>query len=201
MTTSFKDLIYVNKNVLSKEFCSHLINKFESDDRKHNGVIDRNSSVDFSIKKTTDLHISRYEEWKSEDKIIFESLGSNLENYFSILNKFNSSLGLPGEDSYNDTGYMIKRYNPDDYYHWHHDYAMDHTGVTTASRVVTFIWYLNDVIEGGMTEFIDGTKIQPECGSLLLFPATWTYVHRGHPPINQKKYIVTGWLYGYPTTN
>ena len=26
-----------------------------------------------------------------------------------------------------------------------------------------------------------------------MFPSTWTYVHRGVPPINGSKYIITGW--------
>ena len=33
-------------------------------------------------------------------------------------------------------------------------------------------------------------------GKLLIFPATWTYMHRGNVPISEDKYIVTGWLYG-----
>jgi hypothetical protein len=188
-----KDLIYVKPNVLEKSFCNHLIDKFEKDGRSHPGVIDRNSTVDPSIKKTTDLHISRYPEWKEEDKILYDSLNSNLDDYFFRLVSLNSSLGLPGEDNYQDTGYMIKRYHPDDYYHWHHDHAIDNGKF----RVLTFIWYLNDVKQGGHTEFIDGTKIKPKCGSLLFFPSTWTFVHRGTSPINQNKYICTGWLYGY----
>jgi hypothetical protein len=192
-----KDLIFLKDNVLDEYFCKHLIERFESDDRKHPGVIDRNSSVNYEIKKSTDLYISRYSDWKDEDNKIFLSLNDTLNEYFSTLNNLNFSLGLPAEDQYSDTGYMIKRYHPDDYYHWHHDYALDN-GKT---RVLTFIWYLNSVLEGGQTEFIDGTKIQPKCGSLLFFPATWTFVHRGLPPINQKKYIITGWLYGYELPN
>jgi Rps23 Pro-64 3,4-dihydroxylase Tpa1-like proline 4-hydroxylase len=188
-----KDLIYVKDNVLDKSFCKHLIEKFEKDDRIHPGVIDRDSTVDLSIKKTTDLHISRYDEWKEEDKILFDSLNSNLDEYFFKLISLNSSLGIPGEDNYRDTGYMIKRYFPDDYYNWHHDHAID----DCKFRVLTFIWYLNDVKKGGHTEFIDGTKIKPKCGRLLFFPSTWTLVHRGVSPINQNKYICTGWLYGY----
>ena len=55
--------------------------------------------------------------------------------------------------------------------------------------------YTND--SGGWTEFIDGTRIQPKVGSILLFPATWTYVHRGYPT-KVPKYIVTGWIYAKP---
>ena len=46
----------------------------------------------------------------------------------------------------------------------------------------------------GYTEFFDGTRLQPECGSLVFFPATWTYVHRGKRP-KVCKYLCNGWIY------
>ena len=61
--------------------------------------------------------------------------------------------------------------------------------------LITYLFYLNTIEEGGETEFIDGTKIKPETGKLLIFPATWTYEHRGNVPISSNKYICTGWLY------
>jgi hypothetical protein len=61
-------------------------------------------------------------------------------------------------------------------------------------RFITFIWYINDVNIGGETEFIDGTKILPKQGKLLMFPSSWTYTHRGNMPISSDKYIIVGWL-------
>ena len=63
-------------------------------------------------------------------------------------------------------------------------------------RIITFLWYLNTVEEGGETEFFNGRiSIKPEKGKLLLFPSTWTYIHRGNMPISNDKYILTGWIY------
>ena len=86
-----------------------------------------------------------------------------------------------------DTGYQIQKTQPGDYYIWHHD--------QTTSRLVTFIWYLNDVKDDGYTEFIDGTRIQPEAGKLIIFPATWDFLHRGVSPKTETKYICTGWVH------
>ena len=86
-----------------------------------------------------------------------------------------------------DTGYQIQKTQPGDYYIWHHD--------QTTSRLVTFIWYLNDVKDDGYTEFIDGTRIQPEAGKLIIFPATWDFLHRGVSPKTEIKYICTGWVH------
>jgi hypothetical protein len=71
------------------------------------------------------------------------------------------------------------------------------TNNSIKSRLLTFIWYLNTVENGGETEFFNGRiKIKPEKGKLLLFPSTWTYNHKGNIPISSDKYIVTGWVWG-----
>ena len=94
-----------------------------------------------------------------------------------------------------DIGYQLQRtIGGKGYYNWHHDFTRDNVNGT---RRVTFIWYLNTIEgPGGETEFIDGTKIKPEEGKLLFFPATWDFIHRGiMPPKGTIKYLCTGWLY------
>jgi len=55
--------------------------------------------------------------------------------------------------------------------------------------------YLNDNFEGGETEFIyQKDRIKPRKNRLLIWPAAYTHVHRGNPPINGDKYIITGWV-------
>ena len=55
--------------------------------------------------------------------------------------------------------------------------------------------YLNDVNDGGETEFIhQGMQIHPEKGKTLIWPADWTHTHRGIPSPTETKYIVTGWF-------
>ena len=95
----------------------------------------------------------------------------------------------------NDTGYQIQEYKKNEgYYKWHLDGAPgDDTG-NTNKRMIAFIWYLNTVDVGGETMFSNG-KIKAERGKLLLFPTTWTYLHRGNMPISDNKYIITGWIY------
>jgi Rps23 Pro-64 3,4-dihydroxylase Tpa1-like proline 4-hydroxylase len=79
------------------------------------------------------------------------------------------------------------------FYRWHHDSIF-----TAHVRILTYIFYLNDVpVEhGGCTEFLMGKKIQPKKGTLILFPATWTYIHRGKKLEKGNKYIATGFVYG-----
>ena len=71
---------------------------------------------------------------------------------------------------------------------------LDHVDVgdyISARRFLVFFVYLNDVKEGGETEFptLD-LQVSPECGTILVFPATWTFLHRGNVPISNDKYIL-----------
>ena len=62
-------------------------------------------------------------------------------------------------------------------------------------RMMTFILYLNDVEQGGETEFLYYPKrIPPKKGTLILWPAGYTHAHRGNPPLTNTKYIATGWV-------
>ena len=57
------------------------------------------------------------------------------------------------------------------------------------------MWYLNDVEEGGETEFCSGLKIKPKAGTVVIFPASWYIMHRGNKPISNNKIICNGWIY------
>ena len=62
-------------------------------------------------------------------------------------------------------------------------------------RVVFWMYYLNDVAEGGETEFyFQKTSIRPEKGTLVIAPAGFTHTHRGNVPLSNDKYIATSWL-------
>jgi hypothetical protein len=57
--------------------------------------------------------------------------------------------------------------------------------------------YLNDINDGGETEFLyQNIKIKPKKGLTLIFPADWTFTHRGIASSTEEKFIVTGW-YNY----
>ena len=60
---------------------------------------------------------------------------------------------------------------------------------------MAFILYLNDVDEGGETEFLyQSRRVKAKAGTVVLWPAAYTHVHRGNPPLSGSKYILTGWL-------
>lgn len=64
-----------------------------------------------------------------------------------------------------------------------------------STRHLVYMTYLNDVNDGGETEFLyQGIKIKPEKGLTLIWPAEWTHTHRGITSMTEHKYIVTGWF-------
>lgn len=66
----------------------------------------------------------------------------------------------------------------------------------SARRCLTWLMYLNDVEEGGETEFpAYGLRVKPKAGRLVIWPAAFTHYHRGNPPFSRKCYV-TGWFYG-----
>jgi len=88
----------------------------------------------------------------------------------------------------------IQYYKPHGgYYEYHTERA---TAITPASnRHLVYITYLNNVTDCGETEFFhQKLKVKPEKGLTIIFPADWTFTHRGIPSPTQEKYIVTGWL-------
>ena len=191
---SFSTFIKVYDNVLTEEFCKSVCQKLDRDPRKKLGVFGKDKKSDPNFKSSLDLKISTLSEWEQEDEIFFLTIGQFLKQYRKdIQNSTNGKFfyGHP-EDHFSDTGYFVKVYKPGGHYDWHQDYVIDpYYGV----RELTFLWYLNDDFDEGETEFFNGEKITPKTGRLLMFPASWMYVHRGCTVKNKNKYIATGWYH------
>ena len=72
----------------------------------------------------------------------------------------------------------------------------ERTSLNVLHRVLAWMTYLNDVPEGGETEFpMFGLNIKPEKGKTLIWPAEWTHAHLGAVVKRGNKYITTGWLH------
>ena len=87
--------------------------------------------------------------------------------------------------------FNIQKYNPGQGFHsWHCERAQ-----ANSDRMLVFMTYLNDVTDGGETEFFyQKYKAEPKKGLTLLWPVDWTYTHRGNVSKTQEKYIATGWF-------
>lgn len=188
--------IYEEKNVLTKHRCESLIKKFEEDNRKSPGAVA--GGINLEMKKSTDLHISHFQDWSQHDSYIHPKLTKLIDNYYTHINKALETScpehrhGIPPANI-KDTGYQIQRTEPGNGYKWHNDFTISIHDGEQCTRELTFIFYLNTVDEG-WTQFYNGDQIAPVQGNVVIFPSTWTYVHQGYPPL-QTKYIMTGWIW------
>lgn len=194
------DYVYTSPS-LSQDLCEKIIQLYDSElHMKYQGVTA--SGLDKSVKDTEDMMIPENEEWEEINRRLSNELQKHVKLYtekigdkenFKKENNFGTAYHHLQDTLIQPTSFMIQKYDQQKGKYIYHN---DSSNEPTQSRVLTYLWYLNDVEEGGETEFFGGTfRIKPESGKLLLFPACWCYPHRGNIPISSNKYIVTGWLY------
>jgi len=81
------------------------------------------------------------------------------------------------------------------YHHWH----CENSTWEMSNRTLVWAIYLNDDFEAGETEFLhQHIRLTPKRGTVVIWPAAWPWQHRGNPPINGTKYILTGWYINCP---
>ena len=184
---------YVNSTSLTKEQCENIIKKFENQSKNHRpGVTGGGHNP--SLKRTKEINVSRTPGWQEEDTLLCEALRTALSEYAlkvaTLCNNPEIISHMSGGNTI-DTGYQIQKYDKGQgIYNWHHDFVINSD---VSARQLTFLWYINNVEEGGETLFFHG-KIKPKAGTLIIFPATWNYNHKGCVPTSGDKYIITGWV-------
>ena len=105
-------------------------------------------------------------------------------NEFSYLTNF----------SYVSALVLLQKTEPTQGYHMFHG---ENINWNVQNRTLAWMVYLNDVEEGGETEWLyQKRKIKPKKGTVVIWPGSFTHLHRGNPPISGDKYIATGWYQG-----
>ena len=104
-------------------------------------------------------------------------------NEFSYLTNF----------SYISALVLLQKTEPTQGYHMFHG---ENINWNVSDRTLAWLVYLNDVEEGGETEWLyQQRKIKPTKGTVCIWPGSFTHLHRGNPPMSEK-YIATGWYQG-----
>jgi hypothetical protein len=86
----------------------------------------------------------------------------------------------------------VQKTLPGEGYHtWH----FESDSQERSHRVCAFAVYLNSIESGGETEWLyQKRRVAATEGTLTIWPATYTHVHRGNPPLDGEKYLLTGWV-------
>ena len=182
------NLIRVYDDVVDEESCERMIKMFEdSKDTEPVKLEDGDNSISF-----TQLTMSEHKEWASVQ-------AGMLEMFQEYIGRYNIDVSLKPKQwppTYGYEAIRMKRYFNNDYDRF--DPHVDVLNHETSRRFLAFFIYMNDVEEGGETEFVNlykpGTyvpfKVEAKRGRLLMFPPLWPWYHAGRKPISNNKYII-----------
>ena len=185
------EIIYENTHSIPKELCRDIIKFYESNTQN---TTDGStfSGINKNIRNTKNLEVlfdPKNPFSIKLDQFLKQELNRNLMKYKNKLQSKKIEF-----DEFNFIPFSIVKYEKNEgHYKRHIDYCVDWQN--KKHRVISYVWYLNDVEEGGETFFDDNFKIKPQMGKLLLFPSAWHFPHSGAMPISNSKYIIVGWIY------
>lgn len=176
--------IFERPGALPADWCEEIIRRFEANpEQQREGVIGQLGQGDQSIKKTSDLVVSDKDNWSDINKAFHQIMGAAIREFRETYPFF--------KGPFKDMGYQVQRYLPGEYYHWH----IDGGSHQFSERQLVAIFYLNDVDDGGQTQFLyQNVGITPKQGTLLLFPPFWTHEHRAEIVNSGNKYMATTWV-------
>jgi len=174
--------IRVFNNVLEKETCEKLIEKFESLEDEHQSWPEDKPFF-------TQINFSKSDNWTDESHIL-------LNLFTEYLGKYRNSCKIQKNQwplNYTLEPIRMKRYFPND-----KDEFPPHVDVDTSrnlSRFLAFFLYLTTNKQGDTLftniPFVSSCKQ----GSLLIFPPMWPWLHQGMKAVVKPKYIVGSYLH------
>ena len=188
-----KSGIVITKELMTTQLCDEIINVYENTVKTQPSHVQKSDVGDlreFNPMYRDDRFICLDEAapWSSElPKLVNEHISRALYEYFEyfpVLNTAESAL-------YSIRQKLQKTDVAGGFHVWH--YENGH--IDSVHRMLAWTIYLNDVPEGGETEFLyQSERVKPVKGRTVIFPAGFMHTHRGNPPISNEKYILTGWF-------
>ena len=191
-TVNITDFIGVYDNYITEEECNKAIKIYE-DENRFNHTLNRLRGENISILKKQD---QQFFASPSNINVWWEAVKPMMVNYDLAWNHYLKHTG--GDEAYDGgpfyfTTLKIQKTLPTEGYHvWHIEHGK---GLDYGSRAFVFSIYLNDVEEGGETEFLHFSKrVKPKKGRIVIWPSAFPYLHRGNSPLSGEKYILTSWM-------
>ena len=112
-----------------------------------------------------------------------------MNNYVEIFPLCSKTSGWKMEEFF-----TLQYYKPGGGYHlWHCE--RQSSSRSNTYRHMVWMTYLNDVPDGGTEWFHQETYIPAQKGLTVIWPADWTYHHKGRKSDTSDKLIATGWYH------
>ena len=171
--------VHTYDNVLQPDECEYLISLFDGNEEHHErvGKQGKPNFTQYNFTKNKQV----------DDEKIHNLLVKKTFEYRDKYYDFTDSRVFPREHALEQ--FRIKRYNTggQDMFDTH----VDVMTYASARRFLSFFWYLNDVDEGGGTEFTrQRVTVGAKKGRVVIFPAEFMFPHRGQIPISGDKYLI-----------
>tara|TARA_B100000131_G_scaffold196144_1_gene188552 strand:- start:3799 stop:4410 length:612 start_codon:yes stop_codon:yes gene_type:complete len=178
------DFIGVYDNVLTKEQCSNFISFFEN-----------LRKTGFTTPHQLENHRIDMEEYNDSWHYDLNAATPVSDTFFNVtsqcVNEYLKKYTVLGQSRFLFYDFKLKKIPVGGGFH---DWHFENSTVISCARQLVIQIYLSDIEEGGETEFLYLNKrVKSKAGRLIIFPAGYTHVHRGNPPIGQEKYIATTW--------
>jgi hypothetical protein len=182
--------VKVYDDVFDKNTCDQLIKLFDQETPLTSPYVRKS---DFKWEQDyrcfNEMDITKVETFKPFLPTYYARAKQVYEHYKSTID----SSFFPDKFAFEDA--RLKKYEANDYdqFGWHTDVG----DKPSASRYLVMFTYLNDVEEGGETEFRSEFEftVKPIRGRMVVFPPMWMFPHRGKKPISGSKYILSTYLH------
>lgn len=217
------DFIEVYPNALPDEFCDELVRQFDNHSGVQAGRT--GGGVDTSKKVSLDLMLDAHPDLAVMKNRLLGYTLANVTRYFdkyslALMGAVAVNVAGDGGESITLTPDNYQKYGKNraealvkylyrsgtiniqkypkakgGYPHWHSEQFPQQGHNEALHRVVLYMFYLNDVEEGGETEFYyQNKRVKPKKGTMVIAPAGFTHSHRGNMPKSHDKYIATSWI-------
>ena len=194
LEVDYNQFIGIYPNLMPPEWCEHMIKHIDFCE-ENTVLMERRSTGDQYDNQlfVHDLYNSGAEMWFSLHRQ-FTALFN--EQMFKAVMDYKRNCGGPAfADAIERTVVFDTKFQKtrpgEGFHNWH----FESDSLCHGRRMCAVSLYLNDIDEGGETEFLhQHLRIKPQAGMGLIWPAGYTHTHRGNPPLNQTKYILTTWL-------
>mgnify|MGYP001443077347 CR=1 FL=1 len=185
------NFIGIYDGYIMKDQCDNAIAMYENED-KFKRTMNR---IEFERSSITEKQDQQFFATGDNHEVWWTTLKPLIINFEMAFKHYIKNTGA--DKAYDDFHFtnlkLQKTLQTEGYHTWHIEHA---SILDNAYRSFVYSIYLNDVEEGGETEFLHFSKrVKPKIGRIVIWPAAFPYLHRGNPPLSgDGKYILTSWI-------
>ena len=195
MKEEYKDFVGIYDESVPVDLCEGFVENWEKA-KKNRTIIDLSKENEHTLTE-------KINPMQRKDEVIYVApLSSTIyprppvSAYFECIQKcfecyvHRYSIMFEG-NIFNDIFKIHKVGKSEGFHQWHYEKS----GAEYLDRLMVYMTYLEAPKKGGETEFLhQSLRIEPIVGRTLIWPAGFTHMHRGNPPLDGEKMYITGWF-------